>query len=43
MSAQAALDVYDEVVMHPGKKISEFMERVESLANMVMNTGRVVS
>ena len=43
VSAQAALDVYDGVAMQAGEKISKFMERVESLANMVMNTGRVVS
>eukprot|EP00963_Diacronema_lutheri_P007183 scaffold626_cov337-Pavlova_lutheri.AAC.68 len=43
VSAQAALDVYDGVAMHAGEKISKFMERVESLANLVMNKGRVVS
>ena len=42
-SAQATLDVYDGVAMQAGEKIGKFTERVESLANMVMNTGRVVA
>ena len=42
VSGQAALDVYDGVLMHLGEKITSFMMRVESLANMVMNIGRVV-
>lgn len=42
VSAQIALDVYDGVAMQVDKRVSKFMESVESLANMPMNTGRVV-